>query len=95
MSDVFCAEIITPGFHSSGASDSEQVLVKKLFSSYNLKVRPARSPEERVVVRVGMVLSSFVGLVRHTRTHAHTSKHSTTFYKIHTVAEQNQIEMVI
>lgn len=29
-----------------------------------LKVRPAISPEERVVVRVGMILSSFVGLVR-------------------------------
>lgn len=39
--------------------------MKKLFTNYNLKVRPAFSPEDRVVVRVGMVLSSFVGLVRH------------------------------
>ncbi|KAM7366075.1 hypothetical protein PAMP_015543 [Pampus punctatissimus] len=46
----------------SGASDMEQLLMKKVFSNYNLKVRPAPSPEKRVVVRVGMVLSSFVGL---------------------------------
>nr|XP_040038956.1 acetylcholine receptor subunit beta [Gasterosteus aculeatus aculeatus] len=45
-----------------GASDMEKTLLKKLFTDYNLKVRPASSPEERVVVRVGMVLSSFVGL---------------------------------
>lgn len=38
--------------------------MKNLFNGYNLKVRPAVRPEERVVVRVGMVLSSFVGLVR-------------------------------
>lgn len=38
--------------------------MKSLFSKYNLKVRPARTPEERVVVRVGMILTSFVGLVR-------------------------------
>uniref|UniRef100_A0A4W6DSW7 Cholinergic receptor, nicotinic, beta 1 (muscle) n=1 Tax=Lates calcarifer TaxID=8187 RepID=A0A4W6DSW7_LATCA len=43
----------------SGASDMEQALMKKLFATYNLKVRPAASPEERVVVRVGMMLSSF------------------------------------
>ncbi|MEQ2192314.1 Acetylcholine receptor subunit beta [Xenoophorus captivus] len=36
--------------------------MKKVFTDYNLKVRPARTPEERVVVRVGMILSSFVGL---------------------------------
>uniref|UniRef100_A0A8C6WIB1 Acetylcholine receptor subunit beta n=1 Tax=Neogobius melanostomus TaxID=47308 RepID=A0A8C6WIB1_9GOBI len=30
--------------------------------NYNQKVRPSLSPEDRVVVRVGMVLSSFVGL---------------------------------
>ncbi|XP_037336277.1 acetylcholine receptor subunit beta isoform X1 [Pungitius pungitius] len=45
-----------------GASDPEKALLKKLFTGYNLKVRPASRPEERVVVRVGMVLSSFVGL---------------------------------
>lgn len=38
--------------------------MKTLFSNYTLKVRPAVSPEQRVVVRVGMILSSFVGLVR-------------------------------
>jgi len=48
----------------SGAAEVEQALMKNLFIGYNLKVRPARSPEERVVVRVGMILSSFVGLVR-------------------------------
>ncbi|XP_029310749.1 acetylcholine receptor subunit beta isoform X1 [Cottoperca gobio] len=45
-----------------GASDVEKTLMKELFTGYNLKVRPASSPEERVVVRVGMVLSSFGGL---------------------------------
>lgn len=49
----------------TGASDMEKAVMKVVFSNYNLKVRPAVSPEERVVVRVGMVLSSFVGLVRH------------------------------
>ncbi|XP_020501289.2 acetylcholine receptor subunit beta [Labrus bergylta] len=45
-----------------GATEVEKVLIKKLFTNYNLKVRPAESPEKRVVVRIGMVLSSFVGL---------------------------------
>ncbi|XP_021167209.2 acetylcholine receptor subunit beta isoform X2 [Fundulus heteroclitus] len=45
-----------------GAVEAEQTLMKKIFANYNLKVRPARTPEERVVVRVGMILSSFVGL---------------------------------
>nr|XP_057921922.1 acetylcholine receptor subunit beta [Doryrhamphus excisus] len=45
-----------------GAADVEQALTKKVFTNYNLKVRPAHTPEERVVVRVGMTLSSFVGL---------------------------------
>uniref|UniRef100_A0A3Q2NRZ4 Acetylcholine receptor subunit beta n=1 Tax=Fundulus heteroclitus TaxID=8078 RepID=A0A3Q2NRZ4_FUNHE len=45
-----------------GAVEAEQTLMKKIFTNYNLKVRPARTPEERVVVRVGMILSSFVGL---------------------------------
>ncbi|XP_043953986.1 acetylcholine receptor subunit beta isoform X1 [Gambusia affinis] len=45
-----------------GAVEAEQALMKKVFTDYNLKVRPARTPEERVVVRVGMILSSFVGL---------------------------------
>lgn len=37
--------------------------MKKIFQKYNLKVRPAPTPQDRVVVRVGMILSSFVGLV--------------------------------
>ncbi|TMS02141.1 Acetylcholine receptor subunit beta [Larimichthys crocea] len=45
-----------------GTSEVEKTLMKELFSNYNLKVRPAMSPEHRVVVRVGMILSSFVGL---------------------------------
>lgn len=40
--------------------------MKKLFTNYNLKVRPAANPMDRVVVRVGMILTSFVGLVRDT-----------------------------
>ncbi|CAL8384428.1 unnamed protein product [Arctogadus glacialis] len=42
----------------------EQALMSDLFAplKYNLKVRPARRAEERVVVRVGMMLTSFVGL---------------------------------
>lgn len=51
-------------FLNSGASEVEKILMGTLFSNYTLKVRPAVSPEERVVVRVGMILSSFVGLVR-------------------------------
>lgn len=45
-----------------GATDVEDSLIKVLFNGYNLKVRPAASTEDRVVVRVGMILSSFVGL---------------------------------
>uniref|UniRef100_A0A8C5FCH3 Cholinergic receptor, nicotinic, beta 1 (muscle) n=1 Tax=Gadus morhua TaxID=8049 RepID=A0A8C5FCH3_GADMO len=43
---------------------AEQALMSDLFAplKYNLKVRPARRAEERVVVRVGMMLTSFVGL---------------------------------
>ncbi|CAB1434113.1 unnamed protein product, partial [Pleuronectes platessa] len=44
------------------ASEMEQVLMKKVFTNYNRMVRPAPTPEHRVVVRVGMVLSSFIGL---------------------------------
>ncbi|XP_039515972.1 acetylcholine receptor subunit beta [Pimephales promelas] len=46
----------------AGAAETEAKLMKKLFSSYNVKVRPARSPEEKVVVRIGMTLSAFVSL---------------------------------
>lgn len=45
-----------------GAAEAEDMLMKKVFKDYNLKVRPALTPKERVVVRVGMILSSFVGL---------------------------------
>lgn len=38
--------------------------MKSVFTNYNLKVRPAVTTQDKVVVRVGMVLSSFVGLVR-------------------------------
>ncbi|XP_015229266.1 PREDICTED: acetylcholine receptor subunit beta [Cyprinodon variegatus] len=48
----------TPG----GAAEAEQTVMKKIFTGYNLKVRPALTPADRVVVRVGMILSSFVGL---------------------------------
>uniref|UniRef100_A0A672LNN6 Cholinergic receptor, nicotinic, beta 1 (muscle) n=1 Tax=Sinocyclocheilus grahami TaxID=75366 RepID=A0A672LNN6_SINGR len=49
-----------------GASEAENCLMKKRLSSYYVKVRPARSPEERVVVRIGMTLSSFVSLEMNT-----------------------------
>lgn len=44
------------------ASEMEKALLKTMFNDYNSKVRPALQSEDRVVVRVGMVLSSFVGL---------------------------------
>uniref|UniRef100_UPI0037E99872 acetylcholine receptor subunit beta n=1 Tax=Semicossyphus pulcher TaxID=241346 RepID=UPI0037E99872 len=47
---------------NKGASDVEKALMQTLFAKYKLNVRPAPKPEERVVVRIGMVLSSFVGL---------------------------------
>lgn len=50
----------------AGASEMEKALLKTMFNDYNSKVRPALQSEDRVVVRVGMVLSSFVGLVRAT-----------------------------
>ncbi|KAM9501506.1 acetylcholine receptor subunit beta [Clarias gariepinus] len=43
-------------------SESENQLMNKLFSNYNVKVRPAKTPESKVVVRLGMTLSSFVSL---------------------------------
>lgn len=51
-----------PSFHP-GASETERRLHRKLFENYNLKVRPARYWEERVMVRVGMTLSQLVSLV--------------------------------
>ncbi|XP_046905044.1 cholinergic receptor, nicotinic, beta 1 (muscle) like [Hypomesus transpacificus] len=46
----------------TAASESERRLHKKLFENYNLKVRPAQSWEEKVMVRVGMTLSQLVSL---------------------------------
>ncbi|KAJ8282886.1 hypothetical protein COCON_G00054050 [Conger conger] len=46
-----------------GATEEENLLIKSLFSNnYNLTVRPAKTPREKVVVRIGMTLSSFMGL---------------------------------
>ncbi|XP_034532449.1 cholinergic receptor, nicotinic, beta 1 (muscle) like isoform X3 [Notolabrus celidotus] len=45
-----------------GSTDVEKTLLKTLFTNYNVKVRPAEKPDQRVVVRIGMILSSFVGL---------------------------------
>ncbi|XP_034020074.1 cholinergic receptor, nicotinic, beta 1 (muscle) like [Thalassophryne amazonica] len=45
-----------------GASETERRLHQTLFYNYNLKVRPARYWEERVMVRVGMTLSQLVSL---------------------------------
>lgn len=49
-------------FHP-GASETERKLHQKLFQNYNLKVRPARYWEDKVMVRVGMTLSQLVSLV--------------------------------
>ncbi|XP_068164078.1 cholinergic receptor, nicotinic, beta 1 (muscle) like isoform X1 [Antennarius striatus] len=46
----------------TGASEAERRLHLKLFKDYNMKVRPARYWEERVMVRVGMTLSQLVSL---------------------------------
>ncbi|KAL4631108.1 acetylcholine receptor subunit beta-like, partial [Arapaima gigas] len=46
------------------ASETEKRLLAKLFKDYNLKVRPARSWEQKVMVRVGMTLSQLISLVR-------------------------------
>ncbi|XP_018599910.1 acetylcholine receptor subunit beta isoform X1 [Scleropages formosus] len=46
----------------AGVLEEEDKLMKTLFSNYNLKVRPAKTPGAKVVVRVGMTLASFVSL---------------------------------
>lgn len=62
-SDVFLVVCFMYGLCClGGASEAENNLTKALFSGYNLKVRPAVSPDQKVVVRVGMVLASFVAL---------------------------------
>uniref|UniRef100_A0A674PH73 Acetylcholine receptor subunit beta n=1 Tax=Takifugu rubripes TaxID=31033 RepID=A0A674PH73_TAKRU len=45
------------------ASEIERRLHQKIFHNYNMKVRPARYWEEKVMVRVGMTLSQLVSLV--------------------------------
>lgn len=54
----FCFVSLYPG-----ASEVERRLHLKLFHNYNMKVRPARHWEEKVMVRVGMTLSQLVSLV--------------------------------
>ncbi|XP_034532448.1 cholinergic receptor, nicotinic, beta 1 (muscle) like isoform X2 [Notolabrus celidotus] len=49
-------------FTFSAASEIERRLHKKIFENYNLKVRPARYWEDKVMVRVGMTLSQLVSL---------------------------------
>ena len=65
---------------------AEQALMSDLFAplKYNLKVRPARRAEERVVVRVGMMLTSFVGLVRVCHKHPHVLNRHTHILNTHT-----------
>uniref|UniRef100_A0A3Q3H353 Cholinergic receptor, nicotinic, beta 1 (muscle) like n=1 Tax=Labrus bergylta TaxID=56723 RepID=A0A3Q3H353_9LABR len=48
---------------TSRASETERRLHQKLFKNYNMKVRPAKYWEEKVMVRVGMTLSQLVSLV--------------------------------
>ena len=75
-------------FPPTGATDAENTLMKSLFTGYNVKVRPAETPDQKVVVRVGMVLSSLVALVwaqrTHTHTHMRTHTHTHTYMHTHT-----------
>ncbi|KAG5261289.1 hypothetical protein AALO_G00302240 [Alosa alosa] len=62
-SDVFLVVCFLYGLCClGGATEGENNLMKQLFTGYNLKVRPAERPDQKVVVRVGMVLASFVAL---------------------------------
>ncbi|XP_072006183.1 acetylcholine receptor subunit beta [Engystomops pustulosus] len=45
-----------------GAAHSEGSLRDKLFENYNVHVRPTRTPQEKVPVQVGMVLSQLISL---------------------------------
>uniref|UniRef100_A0A3Q1AQZ4 Cholinergic receptor, nicotinic, beta 1 (muscle) like n=1 Tax=Amphiprion ocellaris TaxID=80972 RepID=A0A3Q1AQZ4_AMPOC len=56
-----CCVSLHPSFHP-GASETERRLHQKIFQNYNMKVRPARYWEEKVMVRVGMTLSQLVSL---------------------------------
>uniref|UniRef100_A0A3B4ZQW9 Acetylcholine receptor subunit beta n=1 Tax=Stegastes partitus TaxID=144197 RepID=A0A3B4ZQW9_9TELE len=57
-----CSVSLHASFHP-GASETERRLHQKIFQNYNMKVRPARYWEEKVMVRVGMTLSQLVSLV--------------------------------
>nr|XP_019958849.1 PREDICTED: acetylcholine receptor subunit beta-like [Paralichthys olivaceus] len=46
----------------TGASETERRLHQRIFQNYNMKVRPARYWEEKVMVRIGMTLSQLVSL---------------------------------
>ncbi|KAL4631109.1 acetylcholine receptor subunit beta isoform X1 [Arapaima gigas] len=60
--DVLVACCMCVLYALAGALEAENKLMKALFSNYNVKVRPAQTPDGKVVVRVGMTLSSFVSL---------------------------------
>ncbi|KAG7465310.1 hypothetical protein MATL_G00175030 [Megalops atlanticus] len=61
--DLFLLTCCLAGLYApAGASEEEMKLMKTLFTNYNLKVRPAETTSGKVVVRVGMTLSSFVSL---------------------------------
>ncbi|KAK1797212.1 hypothetical protein P4O66_008592, partial [Electrophorus voltai] len=47
---------------NAGGSEAERRLLQDLFDNYNLKVRPARTWNETVMVRVGMTLVQLIGL---------------------------------
>ncbi|XP_051900484.1 acetylcholine receptor subunit beta-like [Pristis pectinata] len=46
----------------AGASETEKSLLKVLFNSYNAKVRPAKTADGKVTVRVGMTLSQLISV---------------------------------
>uniref|UniRef100_A0A674P2S0 Acetylcholine receptor subunit beta n=1 Tax=Takifugu rubripes TaxID=31033 RepID=A0A674P2S0_TAKRU len=61
------------------ASEIERRLHQKIFHNYNMKVRPARYWEEKVMVRVGMTLSQLVSLVG---INIHNNNHAWSDYRL-------------
>ncbi|XP_069014915.1 cholinergic receptor, nicotinic, beta 1 (muscle) like [Embiotoca jacksoni] len=57
-----CSCLFASTFSNPGASETERRLHQKIFQNYNMKVRPARNWEDKVMVRVGMTLSQLVSL---------------------------------